>query len=58
MVSQIPSSDSPLNALLARENVESINEQTIQTIRDVKRNIADLYARISRYPWCVKPLNF
>ncbi len=48
MVSQVPSSESPLNALLTRENVESINEQTTQTIQNVKENIADLNGRISR----------
>ena len=49
MVSQIPSSESPLNALLTRENVESINEQTSETIREVKEHIDTLKVQISRY---------
>jgi hypothetical protein len=49
IVSQIPSSESPLNALLTRQNVESVNEQTAETIRQVKDNIADLQGRITRY---------
>ena len=49
IVSQIPSSDSPLNALLTRQNVEAVNEQTVQTIANVKENIIDLQGRIDRY---------
>lgn len=49
IVSQIPSSESPLNALLTRQNVESVNEQTAQTISQVKENIADVNARTARY---------
>lgn len=56
MVSQIPSSDSPLNALLTRQNVESINEQTNQAIKDVKTNMADLTARIHRCLSCMEDL--
>src|SRR5271169_5655148 len=48
MISHVPSSESPLNALLTRQNVESINEQTTQTIENVKKNIQDLNRRISR----------
>jgi hypothetical protein len=49
IVSQIPSSESPLNALLTRQNVDVINEQTAQTIQQVKANIAGVNAQISRY---------
>jgi hypothetical protein len=48
MVSQIPSSESPLNALLTRENAEAVNEQTAATIGQVNVYIADLEARIHR----------
>jgi len=50
MVSQIPPSESPLNALLTRENAELINEQTTATINEVTDHIADLESRIQRYP--------
>ena len=49
MVSQIPSSDSPLNALLTRETVESINEQTTQTIQNVGENVEDIKRRVQTY---------
>ena len=49
MVSQIPSNESPLNALLTRQNIESINEQMTQTIQNVKEHIRDLNERISRF---------
>jgi hypothetical protein len=49
IVSQIPPSESPLNALLTRQTVEAINEQTTETIRDVYNNIADLKEKISRH---------
>jgi len=49
MVSQIPSSESPLNALLTRENVETIDEQTADTIKDVKLRTEELNRRMSRY---------
>jgi len=49
MVSQIPSSESPLNALLTRENVETIDEQTAETIKDVKLRTEELKRRMSRY---------
>src|SRR5437667_1336552 len=48
MVSQVPSSESPLNALLTRQNVELINEQTTQTIHDIKERITNLNGRIYR----------
>jgi len=48
MVSQVPSSDSPLNTLLTWQNVEAMNEQTVDTIRDVNANIADLQSRLNR----------
>ena len=49
IVSQIPPSESPLNALLTRQNVEAINEQTTETTRDVYNNIVDLKEKISKY---------
>jgi len=55
LVSQIPPSESPLNALLTRENAEVINEQTTATINEVTDHIADLESRIHRYPSLRKP---
>lgn len=49
MVSQIPPSESPLNTLLTRENAETINEQTSETIKEVKEYIGDYKGRISKY---------
>jgi hypothetical protein len=48
MVSQIPSSESALNALLTRENAEAVNVQTVATIAEVNVHIADLDARVRR----------
>lgn len=42
----LPSSDSPLNALLTRQNLESVNEETLETIRRVKGDVTDLSQRI------------
>jgi len=49
IVSQIPSSESPLNALLTRQNVEEVNDQTSETLRMVRDGIAELKERISEY---------
>lgn len=49
IVSQIPSSESPLNALLTRENVEEVNEQTSETLRMVRDDTAELKERIQEY---------
>ena len=49
IVSQIPSSESPLNALLTRQNIEDVNEQTSETLRMVRDDIAELKERIAEY---------
>jgi DNA-binding FrmR family transcriptional regulator len=50
IVSQIPSSESPLNALLTRQNIEEVNEQTSETTRMVRDDITELKERISEFP--------
>jgi hypothetical protein len=45
----IPGSDSPLNALLTRENVEEMNVQTVETIARVRREITELRGKIALY---------
>lgn len=50
IVSQIPSSESPLNALLTRQNIEEVNEQTSETTRMVRDDIIELKERISEFP--------
>ena len=42
----LPSADSPLNALLTRQNVESVNQETLETISKVKNDVTDLTQRI------------
>jgi hypothetical protein len=54
----LPSSDSPLNALLTRQNVESVNEETLETIRRVTSEVADLIQRIIQYPTCLLQADF